>query len=130
MFKPSQKSYETTSIQSLSNEKPREIWTPNLSSIPILESLNVIFMSSIDTACILLKEDEKKNHSKLMRAFDSIILDTPFLPQEGFFGLRIFQKTQMPHNWLPKPLPPRLNLNFDRNFGSCLDYEMLAKITV
>ena len=64
-FKPSQKSYETISIQSLSNEKPREIWTPNLSSIPILESLHVIFMSSIDTACILLKEDEKKKSPKI-----------------------------------------------------------------
>ena len=65
-FKPSEKSYETISVLSLSNKEPREIWTPNHFSIALLESLNVIFMSSIDTPCILLKEDEKKkkNHSK------------------------------------------------------------------
>lgn len=80
-FKPSQKSYETISVQSLRNEKPREIWTPNLTSIPILKSLNVIFMSSIDTACILLKEDEKK--SPKMKAFDSIG-HTFFCPRKAF----------------------------------------------
>ena len=81
-FKPSKKSYETISVLSLSNEKPREIWTPNLSSILILETLNVIFMSSIDTACILLKEDEKEKSPKI-KVYAQ--LDTPFIGP----GLRI-----------------------------------------
>ena len=111
---------------SLSNEKLREIWTPNLSSIPILESLNVILMSSIDTVCILLKKDENK--SPKMRAFD--LIRHTFLAPGRLFRLRTVQTIQMPHNWLPKPLTPRLNLNLDGSFGICLDYAMLAKITI
>ena len=63
-----------------------------------------------------------------MRGFDPI--GHTFFAPGRLFGLRIFQKTQMPHNWLPKPLTPRLKLDFDGSSGICLDYAMPAKITV
>ena len=63
-----------------------------------------------------------------MRAFD--LIGHTFLAPGRLFGLRSFQKPQMPLNWLPKPLTPRIYLKYDRSFRISLNCAMLAtKIT-